>query len=1210
MRRIVDQLAKEQFVYERPQLNMADACISVRMGKNAIYEGSLTLEVKGGRYIKGTIYSSSARVTLRDYTIAGNRVDILYTINSIGLEPGEELKGALSLVTDGGEYEVPFFVKIVKIGSDSSMGSVKNLFHFTNLAYTDYEEAYHVFSSESFSHIFTEEEDAERTLYECFKRTGLSKLAMEEFLIGIHKKKRSVIRLGAEKTVVTDVTETIRSNIPLEKENWGYICADVSTDAPFIILDKKQITSDDFAGKYYEFPFLVNVHALHAGKNYGTIRIRTKGEDLKFRVEVSRPTTLEARKARSEYHHLQDLKVRLMRTYEKYKAEELSEDLWVAQSLVYLEELAVKERTNPYYTLLRGYFYHKSGEHQKARQMLAGFSKGEPLMKDPVFYSTYAYIASILQKEKSVRRQAYQNTLTLYERHRECWQLLWILLQMEEFRFEGAPTLLQYMEEQIEAGCASPAFLAESFLLYREYPQLLKRMNKSQMKIFLWAEKYDLVEEPLANLVGTLAVQSRYTGKMMLRLLTKLYERHQTETLLNAIVSCLVRGGFSDRRYFKWYKAGVEKDLKITGLYEAYIHTVDEKLRKRLPLPLVLYFEYNNTLDFRKKAFLYANLFQYRKSYGNVFRQFEPQIEKFVTEQLMERRIDQNLAKLYNGFLQEDMLTKELAKALIGMLFLHEVRIPDSHMQAVTAVHKYVDTWQTVPVTDGCAYVNIFMEDCKLVFVDDRGELYVTPEAFELRQLIDTERFLPACEAFFPEEGMITMYRCCGKSDSYEIHQENVSSFSKLVNLTFVEPAFKEKVRGDILSFYYNNYDVDDLEETLFDINPSGLNSEERVRLVEIYIARKMHDRAFELIREFGYEKIEPRKLVPLCSRMIRRAEYLKEPYLLNLCHYTFTCNKYDETILQYLCDYYNGSSAQMLELYEAAENFGMNTHFLKERILIRRMFSGICNMNDFDVFENYMRSGGNEQVEKAYLIFHSGNYFGDKEAGLPEFFEWQEKKYKEIGIHSDVCKLALLKYYAEHPELQSQKAPEIRALLDEMACGDHRFAFYQKFPDHILEPYFIRDKYFVEHRTVPGRKVYLHYQLLAAERDNTGVKVTEKLPEVFPGIYNKEFTLFYGDELVYFISEEQENGKEISTNDVRICHDDVFLSQSRDKYHLINDMLICQDLHDSLTLRELQSQYKYQETLVHAFFHMDGADPLAENTEELPEQEEEEEII
>ena len=112
------------------------------------------------------------------------------------------------------------------------------------------------------------------------------------------------------------------------------------------------------------------------------------------------------------------------------------------------------------------------------------------------------------------------------------------------------------------------------------------------------------------------------------------------------------------------------------------------------------------------------------------------------------------------------------------------------------------------------------------------------------------------------------------------------------------------------------------------------------------------------------------------------------------------------------------------------------------------------------------------------------------------------------------------------------------------------------------------------------------------------------------PLIYNKEFTLFYGDELVYFISEETENGKEISGNDVRICHDDVFLSQSRDKYHLINDMLICRDLHDSLTLRELQSQYKYQETLVHAFFHMDGADPLVENLEELPEQEEEEEII
>ena len=140
-----------------------------------------------------------------------------------------------------------------------------------------------------------------------------------------------------------------------------------------------------------------------------------------------------------------------------------------------------------------------------------------------------------------------------------------------------------------------------------------------------------------------------------------------------------------------------------------------------------------------------------------------------------------------------------------------------------------------------------------------------------------------------------------------------------------------------------------------------------------------------------------------------------------------------------------------------------------------------------------------------------------------------------------------------------------VRQLLEQMACGEYRFAFYQKLPGHLLEPYFISDKYFVEYRTAPGRQVYVHFRLntVGAEQQETYGK--ERLPEVFGGVYNREFTLFYGDALDYFITEEIPGEPEKKTEETHVCRDDVFLSGGRDKYHLINDMLICQDLHLSL---------------------------------------------
>ena len=1188
MRQVIEQMAQGRFADERPKLNMDEACISVRMGKNEIYEGSLTLETVNGQPVRGTVFCSTPRVTLRNSEISGSHAEMIYTISSIGLDAGEELNGSFTLVTDGGEYEVPFFVKIVKVGSTSSMGNVKNLFHFTNLAYTDYEEAFQIFSSDSFVQIFSDTEDAERTLYECLKKTGLTRSAMEEFLIGIHKKKRSFLKLSQTHLKLTDMKETQKGSIPLEKENWGYLCADVSSDAPFLILNRKKITTDDFVGKYYDFPFLVEASRLHAGKNFGTICIRTKTEELKFTVEAEGPVTEEKRAGMSDARRVQELKVQLMQSFIRYRTKQTQKDSWTAQSQELLEELSKRERLNPYYPIVKAYFYCMAGEKEKARQVLGYFSRNEQRLQEPLFYSAYTWLTCLLSDDREYEKKACKNIRMLYERNRDCWQILWILLQMEEFQACGPVSLLEYMEEQIDSGCASPVFLAESFLLLQRFPQLLKKLNRARVRIFLWASRMGLVDETLAVQIGSLACQSRDMGRIMLRLLMLLYDRYPRDEILTAVISTLVRSGCRDPRFFHWFREGVEKDLKIAGLYEAYICTVNEKLRKRLPTPLVLYFQYNNTLDYRKKAFFYANLYQFRKSYGTIYRQFEPQIEKFVTEQLMARHMDRNLARLYNGFLKEDMLTRDLVKALTSMLFLREVHCRNRSIQKVTAVHKYVDTWQTAAVTEQTAFLNIYMEDCKLVFEDDRGELSVSEEDYEVYPLLDTERFLPVCESFFPEDGMLIMYRCCGRSDYYVIREDNVRCFTRLVNLPFVETGFREKVRGDILAYYYDNYEVETLEESLFEIDPGSLNAADRVRLAEICISRKMYDRAYEILKEYGYERVSPKKLVRLCTRMIRRAEYEKDPYLLALCFSVFGQGKYDETMLQYLCDYYSGKMSDMRKINEAADNFEMQSFYLKERILIQRLFTGVQDLEDFPIFQAYMHMGGSELVEKAYLSFHSHLYFMDQEKGERGFFEALQKKYMETGLDSDVCRLSLLKYYAEHPGMRFGQEELVERLLDEMALSDYRFAFYQKFPSVFLEPYFIEDKYFVEYRTVPGRRVYLHFRLLEAEKQKSTTMVTEKLPEVFPGIYSREFTLFYGDELIYFISETCPDGTKKQTDEVRIRKDDVFLSEKKDRYHLINDMLICQDLHDELTLKELEHTYRRQEAMVKAFFHLE----------------------
>ena len=65
---------------------------------------------------------------------------------------------------------------------------------------------------------------------------------MEEFLIGIKKKKRISFSLDKSEAEFYDFDEITRDQIAITKDDWGYIELKVETDVDFIQLGKNRIT--------------------------------------------------------------------------------------------------------------------------------------------------------------------------------------------------------------------------------------------------------------------------------------------------------------------------------------------------------------------------------------------------------------------------------------------------------------------------------------------------------------------------------------------------------------------------------------------------------------------------------------------------------------------------------------------------------------------------------------------------------------------------------------------------------------------------------------------------------------------------------------------------------------------------------------------------------------------------------------------------------
>ena len=169
----------------------------------------------------------------------------------------------------------------------------------------------------------------------------------------------------------------------------------------------------------------------------------------------------------------------------------------------------------------------------------------------------------------------------------------------------------------------------------------------------------------------------------------------------------------------------------------------------------------------------------------------------------------------------------------------------------------------------------------------------------------------------------------------------------------------------------------------------------------------------------------------------------------------------------------------------------------------------------------------------------------------------------------NDACRLALLKHYADLPNISGEQYRIEDELLAEYTCRNMNFAFYKKLDHRLMLKYHFYDKVFLEYRANPRKHVVLHYS-----RDEDGENfVAEDMPDVYDGIFVKAFVMFFGETVQYYISEEYQNEVEVTESN-RITNNDIYSEDDESRYNLLNQMLISTTLQDDQSLYHNMKQY------------------------------------
>lgn len=218
--------------------------------------------------------------------------EIAFRFHGEQLQAGEVVKGCFNVVSSLGEYNLPYVVTISGSAPQSSMGPVKNLFHFANLARESWEEAVALFYSPEFEDILVDNDRQYHTLYMGLSSNQGNEHNVDQFLIAVHKKQPIEYSFVEKELEIEDPVGVTELEINLTRSGWGATCLQVTVDGEFLFTEKQTITENDFMGSSCRLPVFVDDSMLHGGRNPGRITL----SDMEHRMEV--PVTVYCRRRR------------------------------------------------------------------------------------------------------------------------------------------------------------------------------------------------------------------------------------------------------------------------------------------------------------------------------------------------------------------------------------------------------------------------------------------------------------------------------------------------------------------------------------------------------------------------------------------------------------------------------------------------------------------------------------------------------------------------------------------------------------------------------------------------------------------------------------------------------------------------------------------------------------------------------------------------
>lgn len=1174
MKGIVEHYAKGEFQVDRPELMISEKFLKLNIESGTIYEGSFNVRSTNDHVIKAMVYDSRYMLRFDNHTYINRKFDVRYTFDATCLEAGKNYKGHISIITDGGEFKILYDIDIVTPFVKYGEQKIDDLFKFATLAESNWGEAARVFVRDDFKRTFIDKDTMIKQIYASLMESQSVNQALEEFLVYVHKKRALTLSVAKAKINVEMPAELSKISINISKNTWGYTNSRVKSMADFIIPSRKNITSADFCGNLFALDVLISPENVPDGVSSGKIVIDNIYQTIEIEIILAKPQAKNSVPARTgnRIQLIKNNKIRLVRAYLDYRMDRLKLRDYVSSSLFAFGNLARYVPEEDLYRLGTMHMNIMQGDVAKVEQEFLRIEADvDNSLMDNKQKCYYAYLKAMVAKDEETILKAKNMIKRNFRTQEDKMFYFWLLLFLDDMYADDQAALYKEIRNLYEEGFNSPIMYLELCEILNNNPLLFKKITNLEVTAIRWGLRHRYISDEVVDEFIRLAGSFKDFDTKIFGIMEAIYDKGKSEDVLKSICSMLIGANKLDNKYHRFYRDAVEKNLKFIGLNECFVKSMNFSRYDLIPQSVLMYLNYKNTLTENELSYLYANVIYNKAQHMKVYHEYCTTMEDFMENMIIKGKVSDDLTVIYDEFLEPENVSPLYAGKLINIIFRRKLVCFNKGVRAVIVTHQELEEAQRIPLVNGEAYVEILSNTASIIFEDGNGNRYAGSIPYRLERIVDEKAYIDICCQYSPRDYRVLLYNYEQLGDFTYKKAIEVNAARDIVNCEQISYDYKQQAYLNIIEYYHENLDADVLTKYLGKLDIEYLNHANARTIIAYMVDMNMFDKAFQAVKLYGFDEIDSEELYRLANYGVEDSNGFLNEDLLAICVHLYKMGKVNERILVYVMNNFKGDLEELAGLFKTARNRVRDVSLLAENTLAQMMFAMGNVEYIYDIFSAYYGGRSRGLVVKAFLRFAARNCL-IKDVQTPgNIFDCLYLEIMKGNIDDEISKMALLMHFSKLDRYTEDQREWISDCVGRFMDAGKILPFYKSFRTFIKLPQDVFLKTYLIYKSEPSKQVEVKYAFDTGSRQNLAYR-TERLDEMIPGMYVKEFVVFHGERLVYSIDDDIMGTSYVVESES--LKTKAFNRKDRSRFELINSMLVNQEMREDNELLETLDVY------------------------------------